>query len=278
MKFTKMHGLGNDYVIVNGFETTVADPGSLSCVISERRTGVGSDGLILIVPSDTCDFQMRIFNADGSEAETCGNGIRCVAKYVYEEGMTDRDEFVIETLGGPAKVWLTVKDSAVASVKCDMGTPKFSRSEIPMLGEEGEVIEEPLQVGDSEYKVTCLSIGNPHAVIFVDDLQVAPVDSIGPQVATHQRFPNGTNVEFVEPVDETNIQMRVWERGSGETLACGSGCCAAAVASARTGRAGRSVSVHLALGHLEIEWADDGHVYMTGPAARAFDGEWHAQR
>jgi diaminopimelate epimerase len=278
MKFTKMHGLGNDYVIVNGFETTVADPGSLSCVISERRTGVGSDGLILIVPSDACDFRMRIFNADGSEAETCGNGIRCVAKYVYEERMTERDEFVIETLAGPTKVWLTVDDGTVPLVRCDMGMPKFSRSEIPMLGEEGEVLEEPLQVGESEYKVTCLSIGNPHAVIFVDDLQLAPVDSIGPQVERHEKFPNRINVEFVEPVDGTNIQMRFWERGSGETLACGSGCCAAAVASARTGRTGRLVSVHLALGHLEIEWGSDGHVYMEGPATRAFDGEWHARR
>jgi diaminopimelate epimerase len=278
MKFTKMHGLGNDYVIVNGFDENVPDPVSVSRVISERRTGVGSDGLILILASEACDFRMRMFNADGSEAETCGNGIRCVAKYVYEEGMTDRDEFVIETLAGPTKVWLKVQDGAVALVKCDMGVPRFSRSEIPMLGEEGEVVDEPLQVGDSEYKVTCLSVGNPHTVIFVDDVAAVPVDEIGPQVETHQRFPNRTNVEFVEPVDETNIQMRVWERGSGETLACGSGCCAAAIASARTGRTGRSVSVHLALGHLKIEWASDGHVYMEGPAVRAFDGEWPVRR
>ena len=278
MKFTKMHGLGNDYVLVNCFDRSVSDPASLARVISERRTGVGSDGLILILPSESCDFRMRIFNADGSEAETCGNGIRCMAKYVYEEGMTSQEEFVIETLAGPTRVWMTVQDGAVALVRCSMGVPKFLRSEIPMLGEEGEVVEERLRVGDSEYEVTCLSMGNPHAVIFVDDVRAAPVDRIGPQIETHPKFPNKVNVEFVEPVDEANIKMRVWERGSGETLACGSGCCAAAVASARTGRADRSVSVHLALGHLQIEWANDGHVYMAGPAARVFDGEWTAPR
>ena len=274
MKFTKMHGLGNDYVMVNCFDTRVSDPSSLARAMSPRRTGIGSDGLILMLPSVSCAFRMTMFNADGSEAETCGNGIRCLAKYVYEKGMTRKKEFVIETLAGPTRVWLTTQDDTVRLVKCDMGVPKFSRVEIPMLGDEGEVIEEPLNIGDAEYKVTCLSVGNPHAVVFVDDVQAAPVSAIGPQIETHARFPNRTNVEFVEPVDRGNVKMRVWERGSGETLACGSGCCAAAVASARTGRTERTVSVHLELGSLKIEWANDGHIYMEGPATRVFEGEW----
>ncbi len=278
MKFTKMHGLGNDYVIVNCFDTSVADPSSLARAVSPRRTGVGSDGLILILRSVSCDFRMRIFNADGSEAETCGNGLGCVAKYAYEKGMTRKKEFVIETLAGPTKVWVTAQDDAVRLVRCDMGVPRFSRSDIPMLGEEGEVIEESLDVGDAEYKVTCLSIGNPHAVVFVEDVRTIPVGLLGLQIETHDRFPNRTNVEFVELVDRENVKMRVWERGSGETLACGSGCCAAAVASARTNRTGRTVSVHLALGSLKIEWGNDGHVYMEGPATTVFDGEWPDQR
>ena len=274
MKFTKMHGLGNDYVVANWFDAKVDDPSSLSRIMSKRRTGVGSDGLILILPSASDGFSMRIFNADGSEAETCGNGIRCVAKYVYESGMTKSKEFVIETLAGPTRVWLTTRDGTVVLVKCDMGTPKFSRSDIPMVGEEGEVIEEPLRVGDTECRVTCLSLGNPHAVVFVDDVQAVRLDEVGPLIENHALFPNRINVEFVELIDRENVRMRVWERGSGETLACGSGCCAAAVASARTARTDRTVTVHLELGSLKIEWADDGHIYMEGPATRVFEGEW----
>ena len=269
-----MHGLGNDYLVVNCLETEVSDPASVSRVVSRRRTGVGADGLILILPSESHDFRMRIFNADGSEAETCGNGIRCVAKYLYESGMAENKEFVIETLAGPTRVWLTVENGNVALVKCDMGVPKFSRSEIPMVGDEGEVIEEPIKVGDTEYRVTCVSVGNPHAVIFVDDVRAVPVGSIGPQIENHSAFPHRINVEFVELVDRENVKMRVWERGSGETLACGSGCCATAVACVRTGRTERTVTVHLELGSLKIEWADDGHIYMEGPATRVFEGEW----
>jgi len=278
MKFTKMHGLGNDYVIVNCFDTTVADPSSLARAVSPRRIGVGSDGLILILSSVSCDFRMRIFNADGSEAETCGNGIRCLAKYAYEKGMTREKEFVIETLAGPTKVWVTAQEGTVRLVRCDMGVPRFLRSEIPMLGEEGEVIQESLAVGDAEYKVTCLSVGNPHAVVFVDDVRAEPVSVLGPQIETHGRFPNRTNVEFVELVDRENVKMRVWERGSGETLACGSGCCAAAVACARTDRTERTILVHLALGSLKIEWANDNHLYMEGPATTVFSGEWPDRR
>jgi len=278
MKFTKMHGLGNDYLVVNCLDTEISDPAAFSRAVSPRRTGVGSDGIILALPSASHDFRMRIFNADGSEAETCGNGIRCVAKYVYENGMTKSNELVIETLAGPTKVWLTVENDSVALVKCDMGVPKFSRSEIPMAGDESEVIEEPLKVGDSEYNVTCLSVGNPHAVIFVDDVRAVPIDVIGPQIENHSAFPQRTNVEFVELVDRGNVKMRVWERGSGETLACGSGSCATAVASARTGRTERTVCVHLELGSLKIEWAVDGHIYMEGPATRVFEGEWPDKR
>jgi diaminopimelate epimerase len=274
MNFVKMHGLGNDYVFINCFETKASDPARLARVMSERRTGVGSDGLILIMPSASCDFRMRMFNADGTEAETCGNGIRCFAKYVYEQGLTNRKEFVIETLAGPTRVWLTTEGNTVTVVRCDMGVPRLLRSEIPMLGEEGEVVEEPLRVADSEYKVTCVSMGNPHAVIFVEDVQTVPLETIGPQIENHPKFPNRTNVEFVQVCDRKNIRMRVWERGSGETLACGSGCCAAAIASARTDRMGRTVTVHLELGSLKIEWMEDGHVYMEGPATRVFDGEW----
>ena len=274
MKFTKMHGLGNDYLVVDCLETEVSDPASISRLVSRRRTGVGADGLIPILPSASHDFRMRIFNADGSEAETCGIGIRCVAKYLYESGMTENEEFVIETLAGPTRVWLTVENGTVSLVKCDMGVPKFSRSEIPMVGDEGEVIEEPIKVGGSEYRVTCLSVGNPHAVVFVDDVRAVPVGSIGPQIENHSAFPHRINVEFVELVDRDNVKMRVWERGSGETLACGSGCCATAVACVRTGRTEKTVSVHLELGSLKIEWADDGHIYMEGPATRVFEGEW----
>jgi len=274
MKFTKMHGLGNDYVVVDCLHTEISDPATVSRAVSQRRTGVGADGLILILPSASQEFRMRIFNADGSEAETCGNGVRCVAKYLYESGLTKSKEFVIETLAGPTRLWLTVESGIVTLVKCDMGVPKFSRSDIPMVGDEGEVIEESLKVGDSEYRVTCLSVGNPHAVVFVDDVRAVPIDAIGPQMENHPAFPNRINVEFVELVDRENVRMRVWERGSGETLACGSGCCATAVASARTGRTERTILVHLELGSLKIEWADDEHIYMEGPATSVFEGKW----
>ncbi|MCK5558414.1 MAG: diaminopimelate epimerase, partial [Candidatus Hydrogenedentes bacterium] len=208
----------------------------------------------------------------------CGNGIRCLAKYVYDNRMTDKDTVTIETPGGIKTIRMFIEDGTVRRARVNMGTPALERGAIPMKGAEGRVIAESLEVDGQTYLITCVSMGNPHAVIFVDDVRTAPVDRIGPQIEIHPKFPNKVNVEFVEPVDEANIKMRVWERGSGETLACGSGCCAAAVASARTGRADRSVSVHLALGHLQIEWANDGHVYMAGPAVRVFDGEWTAPR
>ncbi len=269
-----MHGLGNDYLFINCFDQTVDNPESLSIDMSERHTGVGADGIILVLPSDDHEFRMRIFNADGSEGETCGNGIRCFAKYVYDHGLTDKTEFVISTLAGPNRVWLDVHNGTVRTVRSNMGQPEFERARIPMEGPPGEVIEERLEVGDSLYSVTCVSMGNPHTIIFVDDADAVPLDRDGPPIETHPVFPNRTNVEFVEIIDRSNIKVRVWERGSGITLACGSGTCASAVAAMRTGRTDRLVTAHLELGTLEIEWADDDCVYMTGPAAEVFDGLW----
>jgi diaminopimelate epimerase len=274
MRFTKMHGLGNDYLFINCFDETVADPAALSVAMSERHTGAGSDGIILVLPSEDHDFRMRILNADGSEAETCGNGIRCFSKYVHDHGLTDKTEFVIETLAGPNRVWLDVHDGSVRTVRSNMGQPEFERGKIPMEGAPGEVIEEELAANGSVYAVTCISMGNPHAIIFVDDAIAVPLADVGPGIETHPSFPNRTNVEFVEMIDRNNMCVRVWERGSGITLACGSGTCAAAVAAMRTGRAERTVTAHLELGDLEIEWAEDGSVFMTGPATEVYTGEW----
>jgi len=273
-----MHGLGNDYLFINCFDQHVADPQTLAVAMSDRHTGAGADGIILVMPSDEHAFRMRIFNADGSEAETCGNGIRCFAKYVYEHGLARETEFVIETLAGPNRVVLEVEDDEVRAVRVNMGRPEFDRARIPMAGPPGEVIEEPLEVDGTIYTVTCISMGNPHTVIFVDSATDVPLTQIGPVIETHPAFPNRTNVEFVDVIDRHAIRVRVWERGSGVTLACGSGTCAAAVAANRTGRTGRTVTAHLELGTLDIEWAEDGCVYMSGPAAEVYTGEWPEPR
>jgi diaminopimelate epimerase len=273
--FTKMHGLGNDYLFMEG---EVENPAELSRQMSHRHLGAGSDGIILILPSDTADFRMRMFNADGSEAETCGNGIRCFAKYVYERGLTDKKDFVIDTLGGPNRVVVTTEGDTVASVRSNMGMPRFDRREIPMIGPEGRVIEEPLELDDRTVRVTCANVGNPHAVIFVDDVKSVPLTVIGPKVERHAKFPARTNVEFVQVVDRRNIAMRIWERGSGETMASGSGSCGAALASMITGRTEKKVTVHLTYGPLTIEWAEDGYVYQEGPATEVYTGTWEAGR
>jgi len=272
--FVKMHGLGNDYLFIEGAKHPVEDPPELSRRMSHRHLGVGSDGIILVLPGDDADFRMRMFNADGSEAEACGNGIRCFAKYVYERGMTDKTEFVIETLAGPNRVALSVDRGQVATVRSNMGRPKFERSEIPMVGPEGRVIEEDLELADRTVRITCANIGNPHAVIFVDDAAAVPLPEIGPQVENHAKFPQRTNVEFVTVRDRENIVMRIWERGSGVTMASGSGSCGAALASMITDRADRKVNVHLVYGALAIEWAVDDWVYQEGPAAEVFSGVW----
>ncbi len=276
--FTKMHGLGNDFLFIDGDRYAIEDPGALSRRMSERRLGGGADGIILVLPCDTADFRMRIFNADGSEAETCGNGIRCFAKYVYERKMTDKKEFVIETGGGPNRVVLTTDgEDQVVAVRSNMGRPRFDRNEIPMQGPPGQVIEEDLALDDRTVQITCVNVGNPHAVIFVDDATSAPLAEIGPKIENHPKFPQRTNVEFVNVIDRHNIVMRVWERGSGITMACASGACAAALASMITGRVDRRVNVHLVYGALAIEWADDGDVYQEGPATEVFSGVWTAR-
>lgn len=272
--FTKLHGLGNDYHFIDGAKYDIKDPAELSRQMSHRHLGAGADGIILVLPSENHDFRMRIFNADGSEAETCGNGIRCFAKYVFERGMTTKTDFVIDTLAGPNRVVLNVQDGKVITVRSNMGTPRFDRAEIPMLGAPGRVLEEPLDVDGVEYRITCANVGNPHAVVFVDDATAVPLAEIGPKIEKHPAFPKRTNVEFVNVVDRENIVMRIWERGSGITMASGSGSCGSALASMITGRTGKRVNVHLVYGVLTIEWAEDGCVYQEGPATEAYTGEW----
>lgn len=277
MKFTKMHGIGNDYVFVNCLEERVDKPEGLSKKISDRHFGVGSDGLVLILPSKKADFKMRIFNPDGSEAEMCGNAIRCVAKYVYERNLTKKKDLEIETLAGIMKPKLMMQGNKVEAIQVDMGPPRLLRKEIPMLGDEYEkVVNEPLKVEDEEYKITCVSMGNPHCILYVDDVDTAPVKELGPQIENHKLFPKRTNVEFVQVLNKNEIKMRVWERGAGETLACGTGASASVVASVLNNKTNKKVTVHLLGGDLEIEWSDNGHVYMTGPAEEVFDGvyEW----
>jgi diaminopimelate epimerase len=272
--YTKMHGLGNDYLFIECLDRTIADPAELSRKMSHRHLGAGADGIILILPSDAADFTMRIFNADGSEAETCGNGIRCFAKYVFERGMIKRTNFGIETGGGLNTVELFTEGDKVVRVRSNMGAPKFDRSEIPMVGPEGRVMEEAIVVDGSTMHVTCANVGNPHAVFFVDDATAVPLSEIGPKVERHPSFPDRTNVEFVTVQDRQNIVMRIWERGSGITMASGSGSCGAALAAMITDRIDRRVNVHLVYGALTIEWAEDGNVYQEGPATEVYSGIW----
>lgn len=272
--FTKLHGLGNDYHFIDCRERHIADPAELSRQMSHRHLGVGSDGIILVLPSETADFRMRIFNADGSEAETCGNGLRCFAKFVYERGMTDKTEITVETLAGPNHLVMKVEDGKVVSVRSNMGKPRFERGDIPMRGPAGEVKEEPLEVEGHTLHVTCANIGNPHAVFFVEDATKVDLAHLGPLVENHPDFPQRTNVEFVNVVDRDNIVMRIWERGSGITMASGSGSCGSALACMLTGRTNRRVQVHLVYGTLTIEWAEDGCCYQEGPATEVFSGEW----
>ena len=274
MKFTKMHGLGNDYVYVNGFKEQVDDPTKVSVFVSDRHFGIGSDGLIMINPSDKADFEMAMYNADGSRGEMCGNGIRCVAKYVYDYGLTDKTEISVETLAGIKYLQLTIKDGKCIKVRVDMGEPILEAAEIPVVADKSPVVKEPITVNGQDLEMTCVSMGNPHAIFFVNDVDSLELDKIGPAYENHERFPNRINTEFIRIIDRNNIQMRVWERGSGETLACGTGACASAVASILNGYTDSSVTVHLLGGDLEIEWnKSDNHVYMTGPATVVFDGE-----
>ena len=276
MKFTKMQGIGNDYVYVNCLQETIENPSELAKKISDRHYGVGSDGLIMINPSDKADFEMEMYNADGSRGEMCGNGIRCVAKYVYDYGLTDKTSISVETLAGIKYLDLTVEDGKVVLVKVDMGKPMLRPEEVPVVSEKEEVIDERLPWMDREYRMTCVSMGNPHAVVFIDqDVKEFPLETVGVKFENHERFPKRVNTEFVNVLDRHTAQMRVWERGSGETLACGTGACAVAVACALNGLTEDEVTVKLLGGDLQIKWdREKNTVYMTGPAEVVFDGEW----
>ncbi len=275
MRFTKMHGCGNDYIYINCFEETVENPEKLAIAMSERHFGVGSDGLVLILPSERGDFRMRMFNLDGSEGEMCGNAVRCIGKYVYERGMTDKTELALETAGGMKYLLLHVTDGVVESVTVDMGEPILTAAEIPVTSQKHPVMGETVQISEQVFSFTCVSMGNPHAVTFVDTVKDFPVEKYGSAAEIHPMFPQKANIEFVEVVDESHIRMRVWERGSGETLACGTGASASVVACVLNGKTKRSVEVELIGGKLTIEWNEaDNHVYMTGPAAFSFDGIW----
>ncbi len=276
MKFTKMQGIGNDYVYVNCLQETIENPSELAKKISDRHYGVGSDGLIMINPSDKADFEMEMYNADGSRGEMCGNGIRCVAKYVYDYGLTDKTSISVETLAGIKYLDLTVEDGKVVLVKVDMGKPMLRPEEVPVVSEKEEVIDAPITVDGQEYRMTCVSMGNPHAVVFIDqDVKEFPLETVGVKFENHERFPKRVNTEFVNVLDRHTAQMRVWERGSGETLACGTGACAVAVACALNGLTEDEVTVKLLGGDLQIKWdREKNTVYMTGPAEVVFDGEW----
>ncbi len=276
--FVKMHGLGNDFILIDCLNKSLGDSSFLSYLakkLCNRNFGIGADGLILILPSSKADLRMRIFNYDGSEAQMCGNGIRCFAKYTYENKLVSKNKFTVETLAGIITPELIFKDKEISGIKVDMGIPKLERREIPMEGEDTPtVVDETLTI-DSKYvfKITCVSMGNPHCITFVNDVQSISVDEIGRKIENHPLFPEKTNVEFIQVLNKQEINFRVWERGVGATLACGTGACAALVASVLNKKTDREAIIHLPGGDLDIQWADDGHVYMTGPAELVFKGE-----
>ncbi|TGU74289.1 diaminopimelate epimerase [Geomonas terrae] len=275
MKFTKMQGAGNDYVYVDCFKEKVQDPAAAAIKVSNRNFGIGSDGLILIMPSEVADVRMRMFNSDGSESEMCGNGIRCVAKYAYDHGIVSKKEITAETGAGILTLQLfTDGGNKVEKVRVNMGPPRLTRKEIPMLGNPDEkVVSAPLNVLHSTFNITCASMGNPHCVIFVDDVGNFPVEKYGPIIENHELFPRRTNVEFVQVVSRTEIRQRTWERGAGETLACGTGSSAVTAACVLNGLTEKKILNHLLGGDLEMEWSEDGNIYMTGPAVEVFSGE-----
>lgn len=275
IKFTKMHGIGNCYIYINGFEEEVFNPGKMSEFVSDMHFGIGSDGLVLILPSETADFKMRIFNADGSEAEMCGNATRCVGKYVYENGMTKNTKISLETNAGIKQLELDVVNHVVQSVTVDMGKAILEPEKIPVKAAGETVVDEPIEVDGKEYRFTGVSMGNPHAVVFVDDVDRLPLDKIGPMFENHEMFPERVNTEFIQVIDENTLKMRVWERGSGETWACGTGACASVVAAALNGfvKQDREIKVKLRGGSLYITYKSDGTVIKRGPAAFVCEGE-----
>ena len=274
MKFTKMHGCGNDYVYVNCFEETVENPADVARFVSDRHYGIGSDGLILICPSEIADFRMAMYNLDGSEGKMCGNGVRCIAKYVYDHHLTDKTQISLETLGGIKYLDLNIKDGKVETVKVDMGEPILNPEDIPVNISKDVVIDEPVEVDDRIWNMTCISMGNPHAVVFVDDTKSLNLEKMGPSFEKHAIFPEQVNTEFVHVIDRHTVDMRVWERGSGETFACGTGACATAFACILNGKTEDTVLVHLVGGDLLIEYdRETNHIFMTGPATEVFSGE-----
>ncbi|EAX48618.1 Diaminopimelate epimerase [Thermosinus carboxydivorans Nor1] len=275
MQFTKWHGQGNDFVIVNGFQEKIEDYAQAAVKICDRHFGIGADGLVIVGPSQVADFRMRIFNSDGSEAEMCGNVTRCVARYVYEYGLTDKTKITLETLAGPIKPELIFENGVLRTVRVDMGEPRLKRAQIPMIGEpDSEAINVPLIVNDKTYDITCVSMGNPHCIIFVDDVDEINLAAVGPLIENHPTFPRKTNVEFVQVLNDHEMRMRVWERGAGITLACGTGASATLVAAVLNGKTGRVATIHLDGGDLVLEWGNDNHVYMSGPAVEVFRGEY----
>ena len=276
MRFTKMHGCGNDYIYVNGFEEKVEQSKKPELVkkLSDRHFGIGGDGVIFINPSEEADFEMEMYNADGSRAEMCGNGIRSVGKFVYDKGLTDKTEISVISFGKIKYLTLYTENGKVSTVRVNMGTPELTAAEIPVISENEQVLDEEIEVKGQTYKMTCVSMGNPHAVVFIDDVKNLEIEQIGPFFENHQRFPKRTNTEFVQLVDRNHVKMRVWERGTGETLACGTGCCATAVACVLNGFTENKVTVELLGGELFIEWdREENVIFMTGPAQTVFEGE-----
>lgn len=274
LKFTKMHGAGNDYIYMNGFVQEIENPSALAIRLSNRNFGIGSDGLVLILPSENSDFRMQMFNSDGSEAEMCGNASRCVGKYVYDNGLTTKKEIALETKAGVKYITLLEGDERARKVTVDMGEPILDPVQIPVKVDKEPVLNFPLDIDGKIWEISCVSMGNPHAVVFTTGIKELDLPVIGPKFEKHPIFPRKTNTEFIEVVDRKTLNMRVWERGAGETLACGTGACAAAVAAILNGYCNRKITIHLIGGDLEIEWDEqNNHVYMTGEAVTVFEGE-----
>ena len=278
IKFTKMHGAGNDYVYINGFTEKIDQEEKPQWVrkISDRHFGIGSDGAIFINPSEVADFEMEMYNADGTRSEMCGNGIRCVGKFVYDKGLTKEEKFTVVSAGQVKYLELTVEEGKATEIKVNMGEPILQSDKVPVISENAQVIDELIYLPETKenYRMTCVSMGNPHAVVFMEDVSGLEIEKIGPYFENHSRFPNRTNTEFVKVLDRKNVQMRVWERGTGETLACGTGCCATAVACILNGHTENEVTVHVLGGKIKVFWDRESNlIYMTGPAETVFEGE-----
>ncbi|WP_199327747.1 diaminopimelate epimerase [Dysgonomonas sp. HGC4] len=273
LKFTKMHGAGNDYIYVNGLTENIENASQLAISLSNRNFGIGSDGLVLILPSNSCDFRMQMFNSDGSEAEMCGNATRCVGKYVYDNKLTDKKEITLETKAGIKYITLLEGDYKTRKITVDMGEPILDPTLIPVNITQNPVLNYPLNIDGKEWQISCISMGNPHAVVFTEGIKDFNLPILGPKFETNSIFPRKTNTEFIEVIDRNTLNMRVWERGAGETLACGTGACAAAVAAIFNGHCDRKIKIHLLGGDLDIEWREsNNHVYMTGEAVTVFEG------